>query len=153
MCVVIVFRPCRRGVLYLFAVYCPNLRRVSTFVYVVTMPYEWNHTVFRIRPLHTRAHTHARIIYIYIIALYSLQLYLCSQGFVRHVRQDHNQWSYIFFLIHLRETREIDHTALERYIRICVSIPTPVFLIVSVRACQGPVRTYNLGPVPDLHLD
>ncbi|KAI0208430.1 hypothetical protein LSAT2_006887 [Lamellibrachia satsuma] len=34
-------------------------------------------------------------------------------GFERHVKEEHNQWAYVFFFIHLDETRPNDYTALE----------------------------------------
>lgn len=38
------------------------------------------------------------------------------QGFEYHVKEEHNQWGYLFFFIHLDETRENDYTALELYV-------------------------------------
>ncbi|KAI0212930.1 hypothetical protein LSAT2_002090, partial [Lamellibrachia satsuma] len=37
-------------------------------------------------------------------------------GFERHVKEEHNQWAYVFFFIHLDETRPNDYTALELYV-------------------------------------
>ncbi|XP_067668084.1 inositol 1,4,5-trisphosphate-gated calcium channel ITPR2-like [Haliotis asinina] len=37
-------------------------------------------------------------------------------GFEKHVKMEHNQWAYLFFFIHLDETRPNDYTALELYI-------------------------------------
>jgi len=37
-------------------------------------------------------------------------------GFLRHVQHEHNQWAYLFFFIHLDETRPNDYSALELYV-------------------------------------
>ncbi|XP_070173522.1 inositol 1,4,5-trisphosphate-gated calcium channel ITPR3-like [Littorina saxatilis] len=37
-------------------------------------------------------------------------------GFEKHVKREHNQWNYLFFLIHLSETRPNDYSALELYV-------------------------------------
>ncbi|GFR73259.1 inositol 1,4,5-trisphosphate receptor type 1 [Elysia marginata] len=37
-------------------------------------------------------------------------------GFEKHVKQEHNQWAYLFFFIHLDETRPNDYSALELYV-------------------------------------
>ncbi|KAK3094787.1 hypothetical protein FSP39_006217 [Pinctada imbricata] len=37
-------------------------------------------------------------------------------GFEKHVKEEHNQWAYLFFFIHLDETRPNDYTALELYV-------------------------------------
>ncbi|XP_053404110.1 inositol 1,4,5-trisphosphate receptor type 2-like isoform X2 [Mercenaria mercenaria] len=37
-------------------------------------------------------------------------------GFQKHVRQEHYQWAYLFFFIHLDETRPNDYSALELYV-------------------------------------
>ncbi|KAK3095936.1 hypothetical protein FSP39_021047 [Pinctada imbricata] len=37
-------------------------------------------------------------------------------GFLKHVKEEHNQWAYLFFFIHLDETRPNDYTALELYV-------------------------------------
>ncbi|ELU07681.1 hypothetical protein CAPTEDRAFT_189050 [Capitella teleta] len=39
-----------------------------------------------------------------------------SKGFERHVKQEHNQWAYVFFMLHLDETSTNDYTALELYV-------------------------------------
>ncbi len=40
--------------------------------------------------------------------------WVCSlQGFEHHVKNEHNMWAYVFFLIHLRSTKANDHTTLE----------------------------------------
>ena len=38
------------------------------------------------------------------------------QGFEHHVKEEHNKWAYLFFFIHLVETRENDYTSLELYV-------------------------------------
>ncbi|XP_064638655.1 inositol 1,4,5-trisphosphate receptor type 3-like isoform X2 [Lineus longissimus] len=37
-------------------------------------------------------------------------------GFEKHVKLEHNQWAYLFFFIHLNETRSNDYTAIELYV-------------------------------------
>ncbi|XP_033761182.1 inositol 1,4,5-trisphosphate receptor type 3-like isoform X6 [Pecten maximus] len=37
-------------------------------------------------------------------------------GFEKHVKEEHNQWAYLFFFIHLDETRPNDYSALELYV-------------------------------------
>ncbi|KAK3085572.1 hypothetical protein FSP39_005468 [Pinctada imbricata] len=39
-----------------------------------------------------------------------------GKGFDHHVRNEHNMWSYIFFLIHLEDVKTSDYTALELYV-------------------------------------
>ncbi|XP_062567417.1 inositol 1,4,5-trisphosphate receptor type 3-like isoform X1 [Saccostrea cucullata] len=39
-----------------------------------------------------------------------------GNGFERHVRQEHYQWAYLFFFLHLDETRPNDYTALELHV-------------------------------------
>ena len=38
------------------------------------------------------------------------------QGFEHHVKEEHNQWAYLFFFIHLDETRPNDYSSVELYI-------------------------------------
>lgn len=50
-------------------------------------------------------------------------LILCiSQGFIHHVKNEHNMWAYIFFLIHLDDTKPNDYTALDLYVSDLVSV-------------------------------
>ena len=44
------------------------------------------------------------------------------QGFHKHVKDEHNQWAYLFFFIHLDETRPNDYSALELYVYKLVNI-------------------------------
>ena len=46
------------------------------------------------------------------------------QGFEHHVKHEHNQWAYLFFFIHLDETRPNDYTALELYVhkQVCETV-------------------------------
>jgi len=37
-------------------------------------------------------------------------------GFEKHVKQEHCQWAYLFFFIHLRNTRINDYSAIELYV-------------------------------------
>ena len=46
------------------------------------------------------------------------------QGFEHHVKKEHNQWAYLFFFIHMVETRPNDYTALELYVSRLVSVHT-----------------------------
>lgn len=46
---------------------------------------------------------------------------LVAQGFSHHVRQEHNMWAYIFFFIHLDDTKPNDYTALDLYVSSLVS--------------------------------
>ncbi|KAK2143236.1 hypothetical protein LSH36_861g02064 [Paralvinella palmiformis] len=39
-----------------------------------------------------------------------------GDGFAKHVKEEHYLWSYLFFFIHLDETRPNDYTALELYV-------------------------------------
>lgn len=41
---------------------------------------------------------------------------VCLQGFEKHVKQEHCQWAYLFFFIHLRNTRINDYSAIELYV-------------------------------------
>ncbi|KAL3848190.1 hypothetical protein ACJMK2_019064, partial [Sinanodonta woodiana] len=39
-----------------------------------------------------------------------------GSGFEKHVKMEHNQWAYLFFFIHLDETRPNDYSALELFV-------------------------------------
>ncbi|XP_033730119.1 LOW QUALITY PROTEIN: inositol 1,4,5-trisphosphate receptor type 2-like [Pecten maximus] len=39
-----------------------------------------------------------------------------GKGFEKHVKSEHNQWAYLFFFIHLDETRPNDYSALELHV-------------------------------------
>ncbi|OWF37431.1 Inositol 1,4,5-trisphosphate receptor type 3 [Mizuhopecten yessoensis] len=39
-----------------------------------------------------------------------------GKGFAKHVKAEHNQWAYLFFFIHLDETRPNDYSALELHV-------------------------------------
>ncbi|XP_064599288.1 inositol 1,4,5-trisphosphate receptor type 1-like [Liolophura sinensis] len=39
-----------------------------------------------------------------------------GKGFDHHVRNEHNMWSYVFFMIHLEDIKASDYTALELYV-------------------------------------
>ncbi|PAA53234.1 hypothetical protein BOX15_Mlig001696g3 [Macrostomum lignano] len=39
-----------------------------------------------------------------------------GEGFEKHVKEEHNQWAYLFFMLYLEETRENDYTAIELYV-------------------------------------
>ncbi len=38
------------------------------------------------------------------------------QGFESHINQEHHTWAYIFFFIHLHDTKQSDYTALELFV-------------------------------------
>ena len=42
---------------------------------------------------------------------------ICYQGFLNHVKLEHNMWSYMYYLIYLNETEPKDYTALD----LCVA--------------------------------
>ncbi len=46
---------------------------------------------------------------------------LFFQGFTYHVKYEHNMWAYIFFFIHLDDTKANDYTALDLYVNQLVS--------------------------------
>jgi hypothetical protein len=39
-----------------------------------------------------------------------------GQGFQKHILEDHNMWSYLFFMIHLQQTDPSNYTAQEAYV-------------------------------------
>ncbi|PAA53236.1 hypothetical protein BOX15_Mlig001198g2 [Macrostomum lignano] len=39
-----------------------------------------------------------------------------GEGFEKHVKEEHNQWAYLFFILHLDETRFNDYTAIELFV-------------------------------------
>lgn len=43
------------------------------------------------------------------------------QGFLLHVTQEHNMWSYMHFMLHLSNTNPSDYTALELYVHRLVT--------------------------------
>ena len=49
-------------------------------------------------------------------------VFFSSQGFNHHVKQEHNMWAYIFFFIHLDDTKPNDYTALDLYVASLVGI-------------------------------
>ena len=53
---------------------------------------------------------------------YKIVCVVVLQGFQRHVKMEHYQWAYLFFFIHLDETRPNDYSALELYVHKMVSI-------------------------------
>ena len=60
------------------------------------------------------------------------------QGFEKHVKQEHNQWAYLFFFIHLDETRINDYSALELHVHRLVSSSWAIeFICVSVHEMNG----------------
>ena len=50
-------------------------------------------------------------------------LFISLQGFEHHINQEHHIWAYIFFFIHLNDTKQSDYTALEVYVHrlVCIS--------------------------------
>ena len=48
--------------------------------------------------------------------------YCCEQGFDYHVKKEHNMWAYLFYFIHLDDTRKNDYTALDLYVYRLVRI-------------------------------
>jgi len=44
------------------------------------------------------------------------------QGFLNHVKEEHNMWSYMYYLIYLNETEPNDYTALD----LCVAKQVPL---------------------------
>ena len=41
---------------------------------------------------------------------------LDKQGFLTHVKKEHNMWSYMYFMLYLSETDPNDFTALELHV-------------------------------------
>lgn len=41
---------------------------------------------------------------------------LSFQGFEHHINVEHHIWAYIFFFIHLNDTKQSDYTSLELYV-------------------------------------
>ncbi|KAJ3089301.1 hypothetical protein HK102_006717 [Quaeritorhiza haematococci] len=52
----------------------------------------------------------------FICSLPATQFQRYAQGFKHHILHDHNLWSYLFFLIHLRKKAKTEYTALESYV-------------------------------------
>ena len=44
-----------------------------------------------------------------------------GNGFQQHIDVEHNTWCYIFFFIHLHDTKHSDYTSLEYYVHKLVS--------------------------------
>ena len=44
-----------------------------------------------------------------------------GNGFQQHIDVEHNVWCYIFFFIHLHDTKHSDYTSLEYYVHKLVS--------------------------------
>ena len=51
-----------------------------------------------------------------------------SQGFQRHVKEDHNMWAYIFYSIYLDQIDVTNHNAIEKYVYKKVSYYIIVWL-------------------------
>ncbi|ELU03897.1 hypothetical protein CAPTEDRAFT_143471, partial [Capitella teleta] len=49
-----------------------------------------------------------------------------AQGFSHHVKEEHNMWAYIFFLIHLDDTKPNDYNAQDLYVSVLVRLISPV---------------------------
>ena len=56
------------------------------------------------------------------VILQPIDAFIHLQGFANHVRTEHNMWAYIFFFIHLDDTKPNDYTALELYVYDLVSL-------------------------------
>ena len=61
------------------------------------------------------------VVYIFIMDNGVSPLRILLQGFDHHVRNEHNMWAYVFFLIHLEDVKTSDFTALELYVHKLVS--------------------------------
>ena len=62
------------------------------------------------------------------------------QGFWRHVHEDHNMWSYLYFVLYLDTLFENDRNALEAYVYEHVSkqkhrLLNVCIVTISVTAC------------------
>ena len=48
-------------------------------------------------------------------------VFLIAQGFEHHINYEHHIWAYIFFFIHLHDTKPSDYTSLELFVFKLVS--------------------------------
>jgi hypothetical protein len=73
-----------------------------------------------------------------------LQFDKYSDGFERHIAQDHNLWQYVFYIVHLQCKDKSDYTGVESYVAGLVS--TQSF------TCQVRGRGHNLGSLNEGYL-
>ena len=50
------------------------------------------------------------------------------KGFEHHINNEHHIWAYIFFFIHLYDTKQCDYTSLELFVHKLVSPFSPYLL-------------------------
>ena len=65
---------------------------------------------------------------------------IAMQGFWRHVHEDHNMWSYLYFVLYLDTVFENDRNALEAYVCKHVSkqkhqLLNVCIVVISITAC------------------
>ena len=68
------------------------------------------------------------------------------QGFENHVKNEHNQWAYIFFMIHLMDTHKSELSALEGYIHRRVNIIVFYNGHDGNNQCYAEVTLHNIAP-------
>nr|XP_022341731.1 inositol 1,4,5-trisphosphate receptor type 2-like isoform X4 [Crassostrea virginica] len=64
-----------------------------------------------------------------------------GKGFDHHVRNEHNMWAYVFFLIHLEDVKTSDFTALELYVHKLVALENYDFFPMNRALCLTSVDT------------
>ena len=51
----------------------------------------------------------------FICSIKSAEFDKSGVGFLNHIQKEHNMWSYVYFLMHLKEKDPSDYTAAEQY--------------------------------------
>ncbi|XP_062618413.1 inositol 1,4,5-trisphosphate receptor type 1-like [Saccostrea cucullata] len=64
-----------------------------------------------------------------------------GKGFDHHVRNEHNMWAYVFFLIHLEDVKTSDFTALELYVHKLVALENYDFFPMNRALCLTSIDT------------
>ncbi|XP_071176008.1 inositol 1,4,5-trisphosphate-gated calcium channel ITPR2-like isoform X12 [Mytilus edulis] len=62
-----------------------------------------------------------------------------GKGFEHHVRNEHNMWSYVFFIIHLDSVKTSDYTALELYVSKSVGTENYEFFPMNRALCLSSI--------------
>ena len=60
------------------------------------------------------------------------------EGFEHHINNEHHIWAYIFFFIHLYDTKQCDYTSLELYVNRLVFIYSLTYLLLTTDGLASP---------------
>ena len=70
------------------------------------------------------------------------------QGFDHHINNEHHIWAYIFFFIHLNDTKQCDYTSLELYVHKLV-LSLALLLSLTVHFDVQPVNGIGVWTISE----